>query len=110
MGNMDIAERRLPQDGRASVKLGDSDVDIRISSVPTSSGERIVLRLLDKSARLYALEEIGFEKDNLEIIERYIHYNHGIMLVTGPTGSGKSTTLYGALQKVNSTSLNVITL
>ncbi|MEM8886225.1 MAG: type II secretion system ATPase GspE [Planctomycetota bacterium] len=110
MGNMDIAERRLPQDGRASVKLGDSEVDIRISSVPTSSGERIVLRLLDKSARLYALEEIGFEKDNLALVEQYINYNHGILLVTGPTGSGKSTTLYGALQKVNSTQLNVITL
>jgi len=110
MGNMDIAERRLPQDGRASVKLGDADVDIRISSVPTSSGERIVLRLLDKSARLYALEEIGFEPDNLKIVEQYIKYNHGILLVTGPTGSGKSTTLYAALQKVNSTQLNVITL
>jgi len=110
MGNMDIAERRLPQDGRASVKLGDSEVDIRISSVPTSSGERIVLRLLDKSARLYALEEIGFEPDNLKIVEQYIKYNHGILLVTGPTGSGKSTTLYAALQKVNSTQLNVITL
>jgi general secretion pathway protein E len=110
MGNMDIAERRLPQDGRASVKLGDSDVDIRISTVPTSAGERVVLRLLDKSARLYALEEIGFEKDNLALVEKYIEYNHGILLVTGPTGSGKSTTLYGALQKVNSTQLNVITL
>ncbi|MHC4939945.1 MAG: type II secretion system ATPase GspE [Planctomycetota bacterium] len=110
MGNMDIAERRLPQDGRASVKLGDADVDIRISSVPTSSGERIVLRLLDKSARLYALEEIGFAEDNLKVVEQYIKYNHGILLVTGPTGSGKSTTLYAALQKVNSTQLNVITL
>jgi general secretion pathway protein E len=110
MGNMDIAERRLPQDGRASVKLGDAEVDIRISSVPTSTGERIVLRLLDKSARLYALEEIGFEPDNLRVVEQYIKYNHGILLVTGPTGSGKSTTLYAALQKVNSTQLNVITL
>ncbi len=110
MGEMDIAERRMPQDGRASVKIGDSDVDIRISSVPTSHGERIVLRLLDKSARLYSLEEIGLEKDNLTSISKYIAYNHGIVLVTGPTGSGKSTTLYAALQKVNSTSLNVITL
>jgi len=110
MGNMDIAERRLPQDGRASVKLGDSDVDIRISSVPTSSGERVVLRLLDKSARLYELKEIGLETDNLKIVEKYIQYNHGILLVTGPTGSGKSTTLYAALQQVNSTQLNVITL
>ena len=110
MGNMDIAERRLPQDGRASVKLGESEVDIRISTVPSSNGERVVLRLLDKSARLYSLEEIGFEPDNLKMVEQYIAYNHGILLVTGPTGSGKSTTLYGALQKVNSTSLNVITL
>ncbi|MHC4953746.1 MAG: type II secretion system ATPase GspE [Planctomycetota bacterium] len=110
MGNMDIAERRLPQDGRASVKLGDADVDIRISSVPTSNGERIVLRLLDKSARLYELKEIGLEQDNLKTVERYIQYNHGILLVTGPTGSGKSTTLYASLQQVNSTQLNVITL
>jgi len=110
MGAMDIAERRLPQDGRASVRLGDSDVDIRISSVPTSHGERIVLRLLDKSARLYGLEEIGLEDDNLALVTKYIQYQHGIILVTGPTGSGKTTTLYGALQKVNSASLNVITL
>ena len=110
MGSMDIAERRLPQDGRASVKLGDSDVDIRISSVPTSHGERVVLRLLDKSARLYSLEEIGLEDDNLRMVERYINYQHGIILVTGPTGSGKTTTLYGSLQKVNSAKLNVITL
>jgi general secretion pathway protein E len=110
MGAMDIAERRLPQDGRASVKLGDSDVDIRISSVPTSHGERVVLRLLDKSARLYGLEEIGLEDDNLAMISKYIQYQHGIILVTGPTGSGKTTTLYGALQKVNSAKLNVITL
>ncbi|MHC4162050.1 MAG: GspE/PulE family protein [Planctomycetota bacterium] len=109
-GQMDIAERRMPQDGRASVKIGDADVDIRISSVPTSHGERIVLRLLDKSARLYEMEEIGLEEDNLRLVDDYIRYQHGIILVTGPTGSGKSTTLYAALQKVNSTSLNVITL
>ena len=109
-GQMDIAERRMPQDGRASVKIGDADVDIRISSVPTSHGERIVLRLLDKSARLYGMEEIGLEKDNLALVDQYIHYQHGIILVTGPTGSGKSTTLYAALQKVNSAQLNVITL
>jgi general secretion pathway protein E len=109
-GGMDIAERRMPQDGRASVKIGDADVDIRISSVPTSHGERIVLRLLDKSARLYGLEEIGLESDNLRMVNEYIQYQHGIILVTGPTGSGKSTTLYAALQKVNSSQMNVITL
>ena len=107
---MDIAERRMPQDGRATVKIGDSDVDIRISAVPTNYGERIVLRLLDKSARLYGLEEIGLEDDNLRKVEQYITYQHGIILVTGPTGSGKSTTLYAALQKVNSSQENVITL
>jgi general secretion pathway protein E len=109
-GGMDIAERRMPQDGRATVKIGDSDVDIRISAVPTSLGERIVLRLLDKSARLYSLGEIGLESDNLRMVEDYIQYQHGIILVTGPTGSGKSTTLYAALQKVNSAQENVITL
>jgi len=110
MGGMDIAERRLPQDGRATVKLGDSDVDIRISSVPTSHGERIVLRLLDKGARLYDLAEIGLETDNLGLVEKFIDYQHGIILVTGPTGSGKTTTLYAALARVNSSQLNVITL
>ncbi len=110
MGKMDIAERRLPQDGRASVKLGDSDVDIRISSVPTSHGERIVLRLLDKGARLYELEEIGLEDDNLRMMKEYIEYQHGIIFVTGPTGSGKTTTLYAALARVNSAKLNVLTL
>jgi type II secretory ATPase GspE/PulE/Tfp pilus assembly ATPase PilB-like protein len=109
-GGMDIAERRMPQDGRATVKIGESDVDIRISAVPTNYGERIVLRLLDKSARLYSLEEIGLEADNLRMVEHYIQYQHGIILVTGPTGSGKSTTLYAALQKVNSAQENVITL
>jgi general secretion pathway protein E len=109
-GGMDIAERRMPQDGRATVKIGEADVDIRISAVPTNYGERIVLRLLDKSARLYSLEEIGLEADNLRMVEHYINYQHGIILVTGPTGSGKSTTLYAALQKVNSAQENVITL
>ncbi|MEE8141500.1 MAG: ATPase, T2SS/T4P/T4SS family, partial [Planctomycetota bacterium] len=85
MGKMDIAERRLPQDGRTSVKVGDGEVDIRISSVPTSYGERIVFRLLDKSARLYRLSEIGLGKSNLDIMASLINYSHGIILVTGPT-------------------------
>ncbi len=111
MGKMDIAERRLPQDGRASIKVGDSEVDIRISSVPTSHGERIVMRLLDKSARLYKLEEIGLDTgENLRLIRSMINASHGILLVTGPTGSGKSTTLYASLQEINSVELNVMTI
>jgi general secretion pathway protein E len=111
MGKMDIAERRLPQDGRATVKLGDADIDIRISSVPTSHGERIVMRLLDKSARLYELNELGMSpSDHLPLFKKMIASTHGIILVTGPTGSGKSTTLYAALKQLNSQDLNLLTI
>ncbi|MDP6958040.1 MAG: GspE/PulE family protein, partial [Planctomycetota bacterium] len=111
MGKMDIAERRLPQGGRAGVKIGDSEIDIRISSVPTSHGERIVMRLLDKSARLYDLEELGLtEEGNFETIKKFIEASHGIVLVTGPTGSGKTTTLYAALKRINSVENNVLTI
>ncbi len=110
MGRMDIAERRLPQDGRSTIKLGDSEVDVRISTVPTSHGERVVMRLLDLSARLYELEEIGLDERNLELINRYIHYTHGVIFVTGPTGSGKTTTLYASLNRINSSQKNVITI
>jgi general secretion pathway protein E len=110
MGKLDIAERRLPQDGRASLRLGDAEVDVRISSVPTNHGERMVMRLLDKTARLYELEEIGLIEGNLEMLEQYIHYNHGIIFVSGPTGSGKTTTLYSSLTRINSTKLNVMTI
>ncbi|HZN63353.1 MAG TPA: type II secretion system ATPase GspE [Planctomycetota bacterium] len=110
MGKMDIAERRLPQDGRATVKLGDSEVDIRISSVPTNHGERLVLRLLDKGARLYELEELGLELEDREIIKKLIDASHGIVLVTGPTGSGKTTSLYAALKRINATEYNIMTI
>jgi general secretion pathway protein E len=110
MGKMDIAERRLPQDGRATVKLGDSEVDIRISSVPTNHGERIVMRLLDKGARLYELEELGLEAEDREIMKRLIDASHGIVLVTGPTGSGKTTSLYAALKRINATEYNIMTI
>ena len=109
-GKLDIAERRLPQDGRSSLKLGDSEVDVRISVVPTNYGERIVMRLLDKSARLYELEEIGLLGDNLEVVDNFIHYTHGIIFVSGPTGSGKTTTLYSCLTRINSVKLNVMTI
>ncbi|MEM7164877.1 MAG: ATPase, T2SS/T4P/T4SS family [Planctomycetota bacterium] len=110
MGKMDIAERRLPQDGRTSIKVGDSEVDVRISSVPTSNGERIVFRLLDKSARLYRLDEIGLNDHNRERMEELIGLSHGILLVTGPTGSGKSTTLYSSIKEVLSVEENIVTV
>jgi general secretion pathway protein E len=110
MGKMDIAERRLPQDGGCGVKLGESDVDIRISSVPTIYGERIVMRLLDKGARLYQLEELGLEGEDVELFRRLVDASHGIVLVTGPTGSGKTTSLYAALKKINTVEYNVMTI
>ena len=110
LGKMNIAEKRLPQDGRATVALGDRIVDLRIASLPTSHNERIVIRLLDKSARLYTLGELGMPTHYLEVFQRLIGCDHGLILVTGPTGSGKSTTLYGALAEINTHDLNVLTL
>ena len=110
MGKMDIAERRLPQDGRASIRVGDGDVDVRISSVPVQNGERIVFRILDKTTKVYTLDQIGLESRDREIIERYIDYSHGIIFVTGPTGSGKTTTLYACLGQINAPSLNILTI
>ena len=110
MGKMDIAERRLPQDGRATIRLGDGEVDVRISSIPTTHGERIVMRLLDKTAKLYRIDEIGLSEKNQEILQEYLNYNHGIILVTGPTGSGKTTTLYGSMAEIDTTQKNVLTI
>ncbi len=110
MGKMDIAERRLPQDGRTTIRVGDGEVDVRLNSVPTNHGERVVLRLLDKTQKVYELEEIGLTPGNYDLINTFIHYQHGIILVTGPTGSGKTTTLYASLSKLNSKELNVITI
>lgn len=110
LGKMNIAEKRLPQDGRATVQMGDRFVDLRIASLPTSYGERIVLRLLDKSARLYTLSELGMEPKSMASFQELIKLEHGLILVTGPTGSGKSTTLYAALQEINTKDRNVLTL
>ncbi len=110
MGKMNIAEKRLPQDGRATVSLGDRSIDLRIASLPTSYGERVVIRLLDKGARLYNLEDLGMSPGILEQFRRLIHREHGLFLVTGPTGGGKSTTLYAALQELNVKDKNVVTL
>jgi general secretion pathway protein E len=110
LGKMDIAEKRLPQDGRTTVEVGDRTVDLRIASLPASHGERVVIRLLDKGARLYTLSEIGMDHETLRRFREIIHLEHGLVLITGPTGSGKTTTLYGALQEINTVDRNVITL
>lgn len=110
MGHMNIAEKRLPQDGRATVQVGDRIIDLRVSTVPASHGERVVIRLLDKSARLYTLGELGMDRRTLGRFKRLIGVEHGLILVTGPTGSGKSTTLYASLGEINSLERNIITL
>ncbi len=110
MGRMDIAEKRMPQDGRASIKVSDREVDLRISSVPTAFGERIVLRLLDKGGRLYELASLGLGRTDYDRFHKLIQFSHGIILVTGPTGSGKTTTLYSVLQKINRAEKNIITI
>jgi general secretion pathway protein E len=110
MGNLNIAEKRLPQDGRVRVKIAGRDVDLRLSTVPTGFGERIVLRILDKQSVILDLESLGFRKENLEVIHDLIERPHGIILVTGPTGSGKTTTLYAALTKINTPDRNILTI
>jgi len=110
MGRMDIAERRLPQDGQTSFVAGGREVDVRISTIPSYHGERVVLRLQDKSTGLYDLRKIGLLEDDYTAISRLIRMAHGIILVTGPTGSGKTTTLYACLKEINSPEKNIITV
>ena len=110
MAGMDIAERRLPQDGRCSVKIGQREIDLRVSTVPTSCGERTVLRLLDKSTGIYDLGELGMGAGELKRIDVMLHRPHGVFFVTGPTGSGKTTTLYSFLRRIDATEKNIITL
>jgi len=110
MAQLNIAEKRLPQDGRIRIKLAGRDIDIRVSTIPTSHGERIVMRLLDKTATLLDLAEIGMAQKTLESMDSVIRRSHGIVLVTGPTGSGKTTTLYGALSRINTPELNILTV
>jgi type IV pilus assembly protein PilB len=106
---MDIGERRLPQDGRISARLAQGDIDLRVSSLPTIYGESIVLRILDQSRVVLDLVQLGFENDDLARLRRVIRAPHGMILVTGPTGSGKSTTLYAAVSTINSTEINILT-
>lgn len=110
MAKLNIAEKRLPQDGRLEVRIGENNVDIRISTVPTSFGERVVLRLLNKSSTLLKLTEFGMEADTFDTLSRLIRLPNGIILVTGPTGSGKTTTLYAALSDINREDINIVTI
>jgi general secretion pathway protein E len=110
MAGLNIAEKRLPQDGRFAIRTAGKDVDLRVSVLPTSHGERVVLRLLEKENRLLNLSEMGFSPDRLRTIQQLIHLTHGILLVTGPTGSGKTTTLYAALSEINAPDKNIITV
>ncbi|MCL7487654.1 MAG: type II secretion system ATPase GspE [Desulfobulbaceae bacterium] len=110
MAKLDIAEKRLPQDGRIEIRIADRNVDIRVSTLPTSFGERVVMRLLDKSNVLLSLTDLGMTERDLKIFHKLIRAPHGIILVTGPTGSGKTTSLYSALSILNEPDINIITI
>ena len=110
MGNLNIAEKRLPQDGRIHLRLAGKDIDIRLSCVPTSFGERLVMRLQDRTQVLLSLDELGFASENLKSFKSLLDKTYGIILITGPTGSGKSTSLYAALNYIHSTDHNIITV
>jgi general secretion pathway protein E len=110
MSKLDISEKRLPQDGRISIKIAGRSVDIRVSTIPGAFGERIVMRLLDKQAGQLDLTNLGMSKDNLQGMNDLVNLPHGIVLVTGPTGSGKTTTLYAAIESINDRSRNIMTV
>ena len=110
MAKLDIAEKRVPQDGRISLRIGGREVDVRVSTMPSSAGERVVMRLLDKQAGRLQLGRLGLESHTLKQLQGIVHKPHGIFLVTGPTGSGKTTTLYGSLAELKSDVINVLTV
>src|SRR2546430_985466 len=110
MSNLDIAERRLPQDGRMRVRVGGRDIDLRVSFMPTVHGEKCVLRILDKSNLAASLDKLGMDQDTFRRFKAAVDAPHGLLLVTGPTGSGKTTTLYSALNELNNPEYNIITV
>ena len=110
MAEMNIAEKRLPQDGRLDVKMGDLEIDVRVSTIPISFGERVVLRLLNKTTKLFTLSNLGLLPSKLKLLENLVKSPNGIILVTGPTGSGKTTSLYAILSSINTPEINIITV
>lgn len=110
MAHLDIAEKRRPQDGRIRLEKEQNSIDLRVSTLPTDFGEKVVLRILDKSNQRLNLRELGFEEDNLLKFKKAIHHPYGMILVTGPTGSGKTTTLYAALNELNTEEVNITTI
>ena len=110
MAGMDIAEKRKPQDGRTQVTHGGQKIDLRVSSLPTVLGEKIVIRVLDSEANRLCLEDMGFTEENLALYRTMYKSSYGLILITGPTGSGKTTTLYATLQELNRPERNIITI
>ncbi|MBP5470725.1 MAG: Flp pilus assembly complex ATPase component TadA, partial [Candidatus Riflebacteria bacterium] len=110
MAELDIAEKRIPQDGRIKLQLGNKEIDLRVSTYPTLRGEKVVMRILDKSSVVYGLEELGFSDDTLQNFSKLIIKPNGIILVTGPTGSGKTSTLYASLQCIKDPTINIVTI
>ncbi len=110
MARLDIAEKRLPQDGRISLRLAGREIDVRVSTIPANDSERVVLRLLDKQVKRLNFDALGMKRDDNERLEKLLHRPHGILLVTGPTGSGKTTTLYAGLQSIQNPAINILTI
>jgi len=110
MSNMKIDENRVPQDGRFSMKVDNKNIDFRVSTLPTAMGEKVVMRILDPDVGFKTFEDLGLDGRNLEMVRKAVDEPFGLILVTGPTGSGKSTTLYAVLQTINSDKINIVSL